>query len=90
LRLLTGKRDAYGAKVEIRRKDLPPIWRRVRADGSYLSANDPRILVGFGTAPQIESLTVHWADGMRERFAVPPTGRYTSLVQGTGQKDAAK
>src|SRR5207249_1292313 len=54
LRLVTGKRDAYGAKVEVKRKGLPSLWRRVRADGSYLSANDPRILIGLGTAPQID------------------------------------
>ena len=90
LRLVTGKRDAYGAKVEVRRKDLPPIWRRVRADGSYLSANDPRVLIGLGANPQIESLTVHWPDGTGERFAAPPIGRYTTLTQGTGVKDAAK
>ena len=48
LRLLSGKRDAYGAKVEIKRQGAPPLWRRVRADGSYLSANDPRIVVMEG------------------------------------------
>ena len=48
LRLLAGKRDAYGAKVEIRRSGAPTLWRRVRADGSYLAANDPRVLVGLG------------------------------------------
>jgi hypothetical protein len=90
LRLVTRKRDAYGAKVEVRRKNLPPIWRRVRADGSYLSANDPRIIVGLGGSPSIESLTVHWPDGNQERFPVPPLGRYTTLVQGTGSPEAAK
>ena len=90
LRLVTGKRDAYGAKVEVRRKDRPPIWRRVRADGSYLSANDPRILVGLGDAPQIESLDVHWPDGTTERFPKPPLRRYTTLVQGGGTKAASK
>ena len=90
LRLVTGKRDAYGAKVEIRRKNLPPIWRRVRADGSYLSANDPRILIGLGASPAIESMTVHWPDGGREQFPVPPAGRYTTIVQGTGTKEVAK
>jgi hypothetical protein len=66
------------------------MWRRVRADGSYLSANDPRILIGLGTSTAIESLTVHWPDGRREQFPAPPTGRYTTLVQGTGTKEAAK
>ena len=90
LRLVTGKRDAYGARVELQRKGLPPIWRRVRADGSYLSANDPRVLIGLGTHPQIDSLTVHWPDGASERFPPPPPGRYTTLAQGSGIKDAAK
>ena len=90
LRLVTGKRDAYGAKVEIKRKDLPSIWRRVRADGSYLSANDPRILIGLGAVPQIEKLTVYWPDGRSEQFAPPPLRTYTTLVQGAGSKGIDK
>jgi len=85
LRLVTGKRDAYGARVEIKRSGRPSIWRRVRADGSYLSANDPRILVGLGGAPQIEALIVHWPDGKSEQFPVPAPRQYTTLVQGTGK-----
>ncbi len=90
LRLVTGKRDAYGARVEIRRKGAGPLWRRVRADGSYLSANDPRILAGLGAAPDVEGLTVLWPDGKREAFPAPPARKYTTLVQGTGKKDAAR
>jgi hypothetical protein len=60
----------------------------VRADGNYLSANDPRILVGWGES--IESLTVHWPDGTSERFTAPAIGRYTTLTQGTGIKGAGK
>jgi len=90
LRLVTGKRDAYGAKVDVRRKDHPPIWRRVRADGSYLSASDPRVLVGLGSAPQVESLDVLWPDGTTERFPAPPLRRYTTLVQGSGTKAPGK
>jgi hypothetical protein len=90
LRLLTGKRDAYGAKVEIKRPGAPTLWRRVRADGSYLSANDPRILVGLGDTPRIDALTVHWPDGRSEAFAVPPLRQYTTLVQGAGARDSGK
>jgi hypothetical protein len=88
--LLTRKRDAYGAKVQIRRQGAPTLWRRVRADGSYLSANDPRILVGLGDAPRIESLIVHWPDGRSEAFQVPPLRQYSTLVQGAGFKDSGK
>jgi enediyne biosynthesis protein E4 len=90
LRLLAGKRDAYGARVEIRRLGRPTVWRRVRADGSYLSANDPRILAGLGDAPEIQRLTVHWPDGRSERFPVPALRRYATLVEGTGSPDSGQ
>src|SRR3984893_9778569 len=90
LRLVTGKRDAYGAKIEIKRPGLPTLWRRVRADGSYLSANDPRIVVGLGDATRVESLTVHWPDGKRESFPVPSLRQYTTLVEGAGLKESGK
>jgi enediyne biosynthesis protein E4 len=90
LRLVTGKRDAYGAKIEIKRPGLPTLWRRVRADGSYLSANDPRIVVGLGDVTRVESLTVHWPDGKRESFPVPPLRQYTTLVEGAGLKETGK
>jgi enediyne biosynthesis protein E4 len=86
LRLLAGKRDAYGARVELKRNHAPTLWRRVRADGSYLSANDPRLLIGLGAQTQIDSLDVHWPDGTTERFPVPSLRRYTTLVQGSGTK----
>jgi hypothetical protein len=84
LRLLTGKRDAYGAKIELRRSGAATLWRRVHADGSYLSASDPRVLVGLGDTPGIEALIVHWPDGKSERFPAPALRRYTTLVQGSG------
>ena len=84
LRLLSGKRDAYGARVEVRRKAGPSLWRRVRADGSYLSANDPRILVGLGDGPPIDSLIVHWPNGGREQFPPPTLRSYATLTQGAG------
>jgi hypothetical protein len=90
LRLMTGKRDAYGARVEIRRPGAPTIWRRVRADGSYLSANDPRIVAGLGRNATIEALIVHWADGRSEAFDVPPLKRYTTLSEGQGRSGQPK
>jgi hypothetical protein len=86
LRLVSGKRDAYGAQVEVQRTGKPTIWRRVRADGSYLSANDPRIVVGLGGDRNVARLAVHWPDGKSETFPVPGVGKYTTLTQGTGNK----
>ena len=54
LRLLTARRDALGAWVGVslaRREagaDTTPRWRRVRAQESFASSRDPRLLFGFG------------------------------------------
>ena len=89
LRLLTapGGRDAYGARVALRLADGRTLWRRARADGSYLVSNDPRVLAGLGTDGEVTAVTVHWPDGAIESWpgAAAPAGRYTVLVRGTGK-----
>jgi enediyne biosynthesis protein E4 len=85
LRVLTGKRDAYGARVELRRKGARTLWRRVHSDGSYLSASDPRLVIGLGDASEIDSLIVHWPDGKEERFSQPPLRKYVTITQGSGE-----
>ena len=42
-------RDMLGARVEVQRSAGPTLWRRARSDGSYASANDPRVLIGLGS-----------------------------------------
>jgi hypothetical protein len=58
----------------------------VRADGSYASANDPRVLVGLGDASKIPGVCVHWPSGKVEDFAGIELGRYTTLHEGQGQQ----
>ena len=58
-----GVRVRVGARVEIIRKNSPTLWRRARADGSYASANDPRVLVGLGDSSETPIVRVHWPDG---------------------------
>jgi enediyne biosynthesis protein E4 len=84
LRVLTGKRDAYGARVELSRKDARTLWRRVHSDGSYLSASDPRLVIGLAEGSEIDGLVVHWLDGREERFPPPPLRTYTTITQGSG------
>jgi hypothetical protein len=89
LRLLTGKpgRDALGARVEVRRPGAGSLWRRARADGSYASANDPRVLMGLGTGSAVSGVVVHWPSGRIEEFAAGAvkTDAYTTLREGTGK-----
>lgn len=86
LELTTGDppRAAHGARVRIDLRGVPPRVRYVRIDGSYASANDPRVLVGLGRASEVTGVRVDWADGSREAFPPPPLRRYTRLQQGMG------
>jgi hypothetical protein len=58
----------------------------VKTDGSYLSASDPRVLVGLGSATSIDSIRVHWPDGGVEEWKTLPTDKYITLTQGTSVK----
>lgn len=85
LRLVgVGGRDMLGARVEIRTSGGSR-WRRARADGSYASANDPRVLVGLGEAASPVTARVTWPGGSSETFAAVAVDRYTMLVEGRGQ-----
>ena len=85
---LVGKngRDMLGARVEVVIKKGHVLWRRARTDGSYLNANDPRVLVGLGTASRVELVRVYWPDGSVEEWKGLPADRYTTLKQGTQLK----
>jgi hypothetical protein len=78
-------RDLLGARVEIVRSDGAVLTRRARSDGSYASANDPRVLVGLGTSREVTSVRVRWPDGQTEAWPSMPVDRWTTVVQGTGQ-----
>jgi enediyne biosynthesis protein E4 len=77
-------RDLLGARVEIVRSDGTVLMRRARSDGSYASANDPRVLVGLGTAREAPRIRVRWPDGRMEAWPSVPLDRWTTVVQGTG------
>jgi len=78
-------RDALGARVAIVRQKGPTLWRRVRSDGSYASANDPRVLVGLGTESEAPRVRVQWPDGRTEEWADVAIDRWTTLTQGSGR-----
>lgn len=85
LRLVgAGGRDLLGARVEVIRKN-GTLWRRVRADGSYASANDPRVLVGLGSSTEAVRVRVRWPDGRVEERGDVAIDRYTTVTEGSGQ-----
>jgi hypothetical protein len=76
-------RDMLGAQAEIVVSKNNILWRRARTDGSYLSANDPRVLAGLGNVAHVEAVRIHWLDGSVEEWKDPLVDRYTTLERGT-------
>ena len=63
-------RSAIGAAVEVRAGDRV-FHRQVKGGGSYLSANDPRVLVGLGDVERVDSVAVRWPSGARSTLSNP-------------------
>jgi enediyne biosynthesis protein E4 len=79
----TSGRDMLGTQVEVVVSKNKVLRRRVRTDGSYLSGNDPRVLVGLGTAAHLEAVRVRWPDGTVEEWKDPVLDKYTTLTEGS-------
>ena len=77
-------RDAIGATLSLVAGGRT-MRRDVRTGYSYLSANDPRVHVGLGTVTAVESITVRWADGTRERFGPFDVNRMVEIRRGSGR-----
>lgn len=62
------------AQVEIHRTDDTILLRRATTDGSYASANDPRIFAGLATAGPAK-VRMAWPDGHATQWLQPPADR---------------
>ncbi len=85
---LVGKRcntDAVGAKVTYKAGELTRTRMKV-AGGSFLSAHDPRLILGIGQRSKLDWVEVRWPQpsGAVERFTNLPLDRYVTLVEGSG------
>lgn len=81
----TAARDMIGTRVAVLRDGSPALWRRARSDGSYGSANDPRVLIGLGDRPKISAIRAIWPSGREEEWPAVPAGRWTTLKEGSGR-----
>jgi len=79
------RRDMLGARVEVVRKDAATLWRQARADGSYASANDARVLVGLGEAAEVFLVRIYWPSGDVEVWSDVAIERWTTLTEGSGR-----
>ena len=78
--------DGIGARITYQAGDLKRGRMKV-GGGSYLSAHDPRIVLGIGKRAKIDWLEVKWPQpsGAAERFTDLPINRYITIVEGQGK-----
>lgn len=76
-------RDAVGARVTYQAGELKRSRMKV-GGGSYLSAHDPRLILGLGERKAADWLEVKWPQpgGTTQRFTDLPAGRYITITEG--------
>jgi len=86
LRGVKANRDAVGARI-IWQAGAMKGQRLKTGGGSYLSAHDPREILGLGKAQKADWVEIRWPRPSTrvERFHALQSGRYQTLVEGEGE-----
>jgi len=79
-------RMAIGARVTVKAGNLAHIGE-VRAGGSYLSQNDPRLHFGLEQAVRMTEVEIRWPNGKIELLRDLPSDFIYTLVEGKGVQD---
>jgi hypothetical protein len=53
----------------------------VSSAGSYISANDPRILVGLGESSAVKQIEIRWTSGKIQKIENPAIDRYLTIKE---------
>ena len=77
-------RDVVGSTVVVETEGRK-LTRFAKGGGSYLSANDPRLLFGLGTADKPVRITVRWSWGQEQVWDGVMPGRYWELREGEAE-----
>jgi len=70
-----------GARVTVTTVSGPKQIFDVSTAGSYLSSNDPRLIVGLGSARGVRSIEVKWPSGKVQRIPNPPIDKYIRIEE---------
>jgi enediyne biosynthesis protein E4 len=76
-------RSAIGARVTVKAGKLIQIGE-VRAGGSYLSQNDPRLHFGLSNATEMDEIQIRWPSGRLEQLRNVPADFIYTIVEGQG------
>jgi len=74
-------RKAVGARVTVVDKDGRSQIFDVSNSGSYLSANDIRVLAGLGSTRVVRTVEVRWPSGRIQKLNNPGVDRYITITE---------
>ena len=77
---------AVGAKITVNVGKLVQTGE-VRAGGSYLSSNDPRLHFGLASETKMEEVSIRWPNGDREALKNVPADFIYTVTEGKGITD---
>ncbi len=84
-----GNRDAVGTRVIARTGNRS--WLLEKAGGgSFLSAGDPRLQVGLGSAERVDTLEIIWPSGARQKLGPFPVNQTLHLVEPSAPEQASR
>lgn len=87
---LVGKKSSpHAIGTLVWRETARPERKRVRTDGSYASAHDPRLLFGLGSDDAQQFIRVRWPDKTEERFGPLAVNRYHKIRYATGTSESS-
>jgi hypothetical protein len=74
-----GNRQGLGARVVVTDQGGGKQIFDVTSAGSYLSSNDPRLIVGLGARPGVRTVEVRWPDGKTQVLNAPAVDKYLAV-----------
>jgi hypothetical protein len=74
-------RDGIGARIIVTDRSGKKQIFDANTSGTYLSSNDPRIVVGLGAATGVQSVKVQWPSGLVQDIGGPAIDRYLRISE---------
>src|SRR5688500_20173990 len=74
-------RSVFGSRVTVTDNAGKKQIFDANTSGSYLSSNDPRILVGLGSATAVRTVEIKWSSGTVQTIVEPQLDKYVVVTE---------
>ena len=78
--------SGIGTKIVVKAGDLS-LFKEVRSGASYLSQSDVRLHFGLGGNSEVDTLEIHWQNGLTEQFSNLKSNQILRIKEGHGIVD---